>query len=255
MMSFVFRLSVVLMTLFTVVSCVTPSPEKIAAAFRASSRQLRSTGKVAAVEMEAASTVKYLNLFGYSDDNCETVDWSMYLPLGQCLPNVVWQGIIGGNFVKWFCDTSSCVVKSYKDSTCTKSASGTHRVSMDIPSGCSTELEGFVSVTYGFSATMPYHSSGLMEKLYKEDDCSGPHVTFYSPDSCSANDDDDNHGSRYYDCTTGKYRQYSSTDCTGDYTLETLQAPVMDYGVCETISTGGSSTEVCGGVGSINYSG
>jgi hypothetical protein len=264
MRSIIVRLCVVVIALISVVSCLNPlpSPEKIAAAFRpssslsspeASTTQLRAGGDVAILDMEIASTRKYLNLFSYGDENCEAVVWAMYLPLNQCLPNVVWQGLVSGNFLKWSCTSSVCVAKSYSDSGCTKFTSGTHRVTSDIPSGCSTDAEGFVAVKYEFSATMPTHSSGLVNKLYRANDCTGTHVSFYTPDSCSESDG----GSTYTDCETGTYRQYtSSTECGGDYTLLSLsERNDDDYDNCVAISTGGSSTDVCGGIGSIKYFG
>jgi hypothetical protein len=210
-----------------------------------------------ALEVESMSgNTKYLNMFAYSDGSCSDLTWSMYLPLDSCLPNF-W-GLTNGNFVKWSCDESAleCSVVGYKQAGCKTKASGTHRASASIVEDCTENLYGFTAAYYGFSSTQPYHTSGMMTKIYREDDCSGPHLSFYTPDhTCNNNDDS---GSSYeYICSDGAVQYWpSSTDCDGYSEYIPVQTKESDYDICTDFTaefdsfdaTGGSLRMICGGI-------
>jgi hypothetical protein len=217
-----------------------------------------STLRGPAMEVESTSAVKYLNLIGFSDDACSDPMSSMYLPLDSCLPNA-W-GTTEGNFVKWHCDSSTwkCWIRGYTKSNCKTPTS--RRVAMGtLPSSCTTDL-GFSSAYYSFSATMPYHTSGLMTKVYRAKDCTGTHITYYTPNSVCFDvetDDTADTASLSFNCETGvmNYWPYNYS-CTGYSTYISLQAAVSNYDTCTRYTedfddfsvAGGSEKDVCGGL-------
>jgi hypothetical protein len=210
------------------------------------------------LEVESTSAVKYLNLFGYSDDSCSDLSWSMYLPLDYCLPNA-W-GVTDGNFVKWHCnaDTLKCWVRGYTKHDCKTAASGTRYATGTLPSTCTTDL-GFSSAYYSLSATMPYHTSGLMTKIYRARDCTGVHVTYYTPNGVCFDVESDTADtvSFSYNCATGVINYWPYTySCMGYSEFIPVQDWNSQYDTCTRYTedfddfsvSGGSEMDICGGV-------
>jgi hypothetical protein len=206
---------------------------------------------------ESSKKMKYLNLYVFDDTVCSNAVFEAYIPLDTCMPNQF--QATAGHFAKYVCNVTAntCVVKGFTNSACTSPASGTHRYAASIPTGCSVSAGFGTGTKYSFSSTMPYHTSGLITKMYATKTCTGPHASFYTPDGVCQHHDDE-HDLVYCSMDT-VYRFYNSSDCSDDYDEETSVTDwsVADYGVCESFTTpgvgdddtvGGSVMHVCGGL-------